>query len=114
MRQLGHRPSLAGTLGLALVAGCATPYLYGQLSQEPAPAKPAGCGFTLLDALPDRACEEIGVLAPKDIVFGDVAGGPTSFKEAVGDKVCAVGGDAVVIERDGRGRYVRGTIVRWK
>jgi hypothetical protein len=104
--------------GLLLVAslglGCAGKYIYGQTGDGSTPPKPPGCQYPLLDAIPTRPFEELGVLAPKDIEFPDVAGGATPFKEAVGEQVCAAGGDAVVVERDFQGRYVRATVIRYK
>jgi hypothetical protein len=98
----------------ALLTGCAGTYVYGPTGDVEAQAKPPGCTFTLLDLPPQQAFDEIGVLAPQDIEYGDMAGGPTPFKEAVAEQVCKVGGDAVVVERDGTGRYIRGTVIKFK
>jgi hypothetical protein len=37
---------------------------------------------------------------------------PTEFKNAVRADVCRVGGDVVLIETNGFGNYVRGTVLR--
>jgi hypothetical protein len=105
--------AFVGVIGWAC-AGCAGHYIYGRTSEMAIAAKPPGCTFSLLDAPPDQPFDEIGVLAPIDIEFGDMAGGATPFKEAVADQVCAAGGDAVVAERDFTGRYIRGTVIKLK
>jgi hypothetical protein len=94
--------------------GCATHYVYGRTGEITPPPKPPGCTFTILDVPPEKPFDEVGVLAPKDVEFGDMAGGATPFKEAVADQVCAAGGDAVVVERDFTGRYIRGTVIKFK
>jgi hypothetical protein len=95
-------------------SGCASHYVYGRTGEITPPPKAPGCTFTLLDVAPEKAFDEVGVLAPKDVEFGDMAGGATPFKEAVADQVCAAGGDAVVVERDFTGRYIRGTVIKFK
>jgi hypothetical protein len=97
-----------------LTAGCAGHYIYARTGEVVPPPKPQGCTFVLLDVPPEQAFDEIGVLAPRDIEYGDMAGGATPFKETVGDQVCAAGGDAVVVERDYTGRYIRGTVIKYK
>jgi hypothetical protein len=97
-----------------LSAGCASHYIYGRTGDVVADPKPPGCVFTMLDVPPEQPFDEIGVLAPRDIEYGDMAGGATPFKEAVSDQVCAAGGDAVVVERDFTGRYIRGTVIKFK
>jgi len=99
---------------VATASGCAAAYVYGPTTPGDAPAKPSGCGFELLDTAPSRPFDELGVLAPKDIEYGDLSGGGIPFKESVGAQVCAAGGDAVVVERDLFSRYVRGTVIRYK
>jgi hypothetical protein len=112
------RSPLRGALALVFVAlvpaGCAGHYIYGRTGDVIPPAKPPGCVFSLLDVPPQQAFDEVGVLAPKDVEFGDMAGGAVPFKEAVADQVCAAGGDAVVVERDFTGRYIRGTVIKFK
>jgi hypothetical protein len=98
----------------ALCGGCATRYVYGPTGEVSGEAKPPGCTFVLLDAAPTQPFDEIGVLAPDDIAFGDMSGGATPFKEAIATQVCAAGGDAVVGERDDQGRYVRATVIKYR
>ena len=101
-------------LALLLLPACATHYVYGPTGALTAPPKPAGCVFTLLELPPENPFDEIGVLAPRDIEYGDMASGATPFKEAIAEQVCAAGGDAVVVERDFTGRYIRGTVIKYK
>lgn len=101
-------------LATLLSAGCGTRYIYGRTGEVVAAAKPPNCAYVLLDAPPDKPFDELGVLAPNDIEFGDMSGGPTPYKETVGEQVCAAGGDAVVVERDDNGRYVRGTVIKYR
>ena len=97
-----------------LLAACAPgqKYAYGPLGG--APARPEGCGVELLAQPPARAYDVLGILAPPDIEDGALAGGEVPFLEEVRGTVCAAGGDAVVVEKDSYGRYVRGTVVRRK
>ena len=99
---------------LLSAAGCAGHYVYGRTGELVPPPKPPGCTFVLLELPPEQPFDEIGVLAPRDIEYGDMAGGATPFKETVGEQVCAAGGDAVVVERDYTGRYIRGTVIKYK
>jgi hypothetical protein len=101
-------------LAASVSGGCATRYVYGRTGEVAAAPKPPGCTFVLLDAAPAQAFDEIGVLAPDDIAFGDMSGGATPFKEAIAAQVCAAGGDAVVGERDDQGRYVRATVIKYR
>lgn len=105
---------LASLAVLGGAAGCGTGYVYGRSGDLVAPPKPPGCTFAMLDAPPSQPYDELGVLAPKDIEFSNLAGGPTSFKEAAGDQICAAGGDAVVVERDEEARYIRATVIKLK
>lgn len=100
-------------LPLALAA-CSPAYVYGPTGTVTAEPRPAGCVFDLLDRAPARAWDELGILAPRDIEDGDMAGGAPMFVDAVRAQVCAAGGDAVVVERDTFGRYVRGTVIRFR
>ena len=70
--------------------------------------RPVGCAFDLLTTPPGRPYVEIGVL---ETLFG--ASSAPTFSASVDAQVCRVGGDAVLTEVNGRGVYVRGTIVRY-
>ena len=108
------RRRLARASWLFLLAGCGASYVYRASGDLAPPPKPRGCTFTMLDAPPSQPHDEIGVLAPNDIEISNLAGGPTSFKEATADQICAAGGDAVVIERDDLARYVRATVIKFR
>lgn len=75
----------------------------------PGAAKPKGCDFALVTTKVERAYEEIAIL-DSTVTAEDAA----SFKQAVGPDVCELGGDAVLAEVNGKGGYVRGTVLRWK
>ena len=72
-------------------------------------AKPPSCDFIIATTKVDRAYEEVGILDSK--IWAENA---AQFKATVQKQVCDVGGDAVYAEVNGNGRYVRGTILRWK
>src|SRR5262245_19519175 len=105
---------MRAALALIVLAGCTPAYIYGSTATVNAAPKPAGCGFQLLDAAPRQPYDELGIVAPSDIEDGDMAGGGPMFIDAVKPYVCPAGGDAVVVERDTFGRYVRGTVIRFK
>ena len=96
----------------AAVAGCGGKYVYGPLGEVVAQPKAKGCTFTLIDKIPPDAYDPLGVLAPVDIELAKLPSGDAAFKRAVDAQVCPAGGDAVVVERDGKGRYVRGTVIK--
>jgi hypothetical protein len=108
------RACRAGLPLLALLAGCGPMYIYGQTGKTVAQAKPDDCHFALLEAPPERAFEEIGVVAPEDIEFGSLADTAMEFQNQVRRYVCPMGGDAVVVEMNKWARYERGTIIRYK
>lgn len=78
-------------------------------TSAPLTAKPANCDFRVVN-LPPRAdeYEEIATLS----LASKAADDPDQFKSAVRADVCKVGGDMVVTEVNGAGRYVRGTVLR--
>jgi hypothetical protein len=98
----------------AAVACGGSRYLYGPLGAVVVQPKPKNCDFSLLDKLPDQAYDPLGVFAPVDIVVPKVPSTDAAFKKSVAAQVCEAGGDAVVTERDDQGRYVRGTVIRFK
>ncbi len=113
MNDAATRLTLVCLLGW-LLAGCGPRYIYGQTTVVAAPAKPDGCPITLMYSVPTKPYEELGVLAPKDVQFGSLAGGPVPFQEDVHRQVCRAGGEAVVVEKNWAGNYVRGTVIRFK
>jgi hypothetical protein len=86
-------------------------YLYGPLGAVVAQPKPKDCPFLVVPGVPVRAYDALGVLAPLDIE-SPTANNEDAFKSAVGAQVCAAGGDAVLVERNTEGRFIRGTVIR--
>jgi hypothetical protein len=74
--------------------------------------KSANCEFVVVTVPSDRPQEQIGILDAELVPYAATTA--AEFKDAVRNQVCQVGGDEVLAEVNGRGRYVRGTIVRWK
>jgi hypothetical protein len=72
-------------------------------------AKAANCDFLIATSKVDRPYDEIAILDAK--MWAEDA---ASFKQTVAAQVCEIGGDAVIAEVNGNGRYVRGTVLRWK
>ena len=93
-------------------AGCGGKYLYGPLGEVAAQPRPKGCEFALAYAVPEVAYDSLGVLAPEDIQKPKVADAERAFRSAVGAQVCAAGGDAVVVERNTEGQFIRATIIK--
>jgi hypothetical protein len=97
-------------------AGCfgfgGSKYLYGPLGAVVAQPKPKGCEFLVVPGVPVRAYDSLGVLAPLDIETPKAADSEAAFKSAVGAQVCEAGGDAVLVERNADGRFIRGTVIR--
>jgi hypothetical protein len=109
------RSRLGGALALvvALTAcGGGSSYLYGPLGAVVAQPKPKDCEFLLAFGVPVRAYDSLGVLAPLDIETPNAADSEKAFKSAVGTQVCAAGGDAVLVERNPAGRFIRGTVIK--
>jgi hypothetical protein len=97
---------------LAVVAGCASPYVYGSLGEAVAQPRSSGCEVSLLFSIPARAYDPLGVLAPLDIESKKLLHDESRFRSAVRAQICAAGGDAVIVERDSEGRYVRATVIK--
>jgi hypothetical protein len=105
---------LATLIAALVTAGCGTGYVYGRVGDLSPPPRQPHCTFTLLDAVPARPFDELGIIAPADIIYGDVTSSPPFFTDAVSPWVCASGGDAVVVERDMFGHYIRGTVIKYR
>jgi hypothetical protein len=100
---------------LALVlGGCGPMYIYGKTGKTVADHKPDGCHFPLLEGVPSRPFEELGVVAPEDIEYGSLADTPLEFEDKIRAYVCSAGGDAVVVEKNKWARFERGTIIRYR
>lgn len=99
--------------GVMLLSSCAfyavQPRYVLTKTGTPAAAKPKGCDFAIVTTKVERAYEEVAIL--DSTVTAENA---AAFKQAVGPDVCELGGDAVLAEVNGKGGYVRGTVLRWK
>lgn len=114
-RQTGQsgRIQLALSLGV-LAMGCASMspnYGLTKSVGNPTP-KAANCDFTVMTVPSDRPQEQVGILDAELVPYAATTA--AEFQDAVRKQVCEVGGDAVLAEINGHGRYVRGTIVRWQ
>jgi hypothetical protein len=99
------------TLALALcLSGCG--YTYTQSTAARAAAKPANCDFDILTARPEEPFDELGVLDCESA--GYAPGSLSGFRSSIQSKVCVAGGDAVLAEVNGMGKYVRGTVIRYR
>lgn len=96
------------------MTSCATTYLNASLYDVVAQPKSDDCIFTVLEAPPEAPYDELSIFAPVDIESEDLDEDVASFRDSAVEAVCEAGGDALVAERDGRGRYVRGTIIKYK
>jgi len=102
-------------LSLVIVlGGCGASYALGRVGELTPPSRPPDCRFEVRSDIPSRPFDEIAILAPRDIEYGSMAGGTVPFQEAVQSQVCAVGGDAVVVETDAFDHYVRGTVIKYR
>src|SRR5260221_417808 len=98
---------------LCLTASACAPYGFTATTQNAGTAKPAGCAFDILTTRPDQPFVEVGIFDVSSRLFSLPSDAGT-FKKAVSDDVCRVGGDAVLAEINGYGAYVRGTVLRYK
>ena len=57
--------------------------------------------------------EELGVIDIEAFSVGQLPNNEDRFRKAVGDTVCAVGGDAVIPGINVYGRWVHGTVIRF-
>jgi hypothetical protein len=95
-----------------MAGACAPQVVYTPIAGQVTPAKPFGCEFEVLTTTPSRPFEEIGVIESDQ---PGLAWTISEFKEAAAQKVCAHGGDAVIVEANsnGNGAYDKGTILRY-
>jgi len=99
---------------LLAAAGCGPAYVYGRTSRTEVAPRPQDCHFDLLDQIPQRAYEEVGIVAAREIEYGSAESSTPMFVDTVRGWVCGSGGEAVIVERDMYGHYLRGTVVRFK
>jgi len=96
---------------LLISAGCA--YKFTQTTPRSATRRPLDCVFEVLTRQPDQPFSELGVL---DFMGGAAKAAPDarSFAQSVRRDVCRAGGDAVLAEVNGRGKYIRGTVIKYR
>ena len=98
-------------LGLiALFTGCVSTTFSFTPSTKGSVAKPSGCQFEMFDAPPDKPFEEIGRM---DYYNGDVPKTTDALRKAIKDRVCEVGGDAVIADPDMKGEYRTATVIQY-
>lgn len=73
-------------------------------------ARAKGCQFEIFDAPPDKSFEEVGILKHYN---GDVPSTQDGLRAAIKDRVCEVGGDAVVADKDVTGKYMQATVIKY-
>ncbi|HEY0709165.1 MAG TPA: hypothetical protein VGG33_20315 [Polyangia bacterium] len=96
------------------VSGCAGKYQHVPLEAVVAQPKESDCDFVVYEAPPEAPYDALGIIAPADIESGSLDEDVEDFRDFASKSVCSSGGDALVAERDGEGRYVRGTIIKFK
>jgi len=94
---------------VALASGCSpTSYTFSPTVKRSTP-RGAGCEFTVLAASPDEAFEEIGTMKHYN---GDVPTQESELKKVIAERVCEVGGHAVIAPRTSAG-YPTATVIRY-
>ncbi len=95
---------------LALLGGCVpTSFSFTPSTKGEVP-RPSGCEFTISETAPDQAFEEVGRL---DYYNGDVPKSIDALRSAIKDRVCEVGGDAVVADADVKGEYRTASVIKF-
>ncbi len=86
-------------------------YSVSKLSSVEVNAKNTDCDFDVLTVPPQRQYEDIGSL---NWDSGVAVGTAPMLKDAIRSQVCAIGGDAVIGQMNGRGNFIAGSIIRWR
>lgn len=73
-------------------------------------ARAKGCEFEIVDAPPDKSFEEVGILKHYN---GDVPKTTDALRSAIKDRVCEVGGEAVIADPDASGQYMAVTVIKY-
>jgi hypothetical protein len=99
-------------LALVLFAGCVpTSYTFTPATKGVG-TKPDGCKYdVVLSGEPKQTTEDVGDLA---LYNGSAPKDESGVRKALGNQVCQAGGDAVVMERDDKGGYIKGRIVKYR
>jgi len=102
---------------LSLAPGCASEpaYAFAPTTGVTAAPKPPDCQVTILDIRPGRPFDEVGrVVAVSHPVYTPTATTAEELYLFVHTQVCQLGGDAVIAEPDGLGRYWGGPVIRYR
>jgi hypothetical protein len=98
-------------LWLGLVPlGCVT-YSYLPVAASTAPRE-AGCKVQVFSKPPERPYESLGLLENDALALAAV--NAQEFLNSVRESVCRAGGDAVIATVDPTGKFVRGTVIRFR
>jgi hypothetical protein len=98
-------------LALVLLAGCSpTTFAFTPASPRGISAKPHDCPVEIVTSTPERNYEEIGTL---DFYNGPEPKNVDDFKKAVAKQVCQAGGDAAIAIANDKGRYTKGSVIRY-
>src|SRR3712207_6395472 len=95
---------------VALCCGCVSTTYSFTPSTKGEVARNAGCDFEIFDAPPEKAFEEIGRL---DHYNGDVPKTVDKLRSAIKDRVCEVGGEAVIADADAKGEFRTATVIKY-
>jgi hypothetical protein len=102
---------MRGLVLLLLLVGCVPlSYAFTPSTNQPISGKPKGCKFEVPTSQPTEGYEEIGVL---DHYNGDAPKNLDTFRKAVAEQVCQLGGDAVIAIANDKGEYTKGTVIRF-
>ena len=96
---------LGATLALG---GCGSPAYKVIGSGSASTRGQPGCDVTVLTVAPSEPFEQVGLIEPEDRTVTPSA---EIFKSLVRDRVCALGGEAIIAQKNG-GHYVGGAVIR--
>jgi hypothetical protein len=110
--RIGWASSLTVFVVLALLLGCARTSNYVRTGAA-RPERPEGCEVAVFMTAPQLRYTEIGV-----VEFSVLGGGAkgraqnvAEAKERAAQHVCKEGGNAIILQSDGRGSFVRATVI---
>ena len=88
-------------------SGCAATYAFVPREVPTLAPRPADCSFEVLSVPPSQKFEELGVLRPNHPFYG-----AEDFRRDVQPKVCAAGGNAVIVQIGPHEHYGEATVIR--
>jgi len=98
-------------LALVVLAGCVPlSYTFTPSSNKPISKKPDNCEFKVFMSPPQDGYEEIGIL---DLYNGDAPKSTDTFRKAVAEQVCGVGGDGVIAMTNDKGLITKGQVIHF-